>query len=99
MLETGDSSQSKNLGISSILHSAPFYDTKFSEYCSIFNLLPAILTLTDLEKTLCVVNFHPQYELPKSFVGFGHLHTLTKLKSTSKQKINLEKNLLTMISR
>ena len=84
MLETGDGKNNADLkkmsGVSSILHSSPCYDDDFQGWCELFNLLPAVLELCSLEKDICVVNFHPLYTLPQRFVGFGHMHTLSKLK-------------------
>ena len=85
MVAAGDSGGVTH-GVSSILHSSPAYDEDFDSWLVPFQALPGFLALVGLEKTLCVVCFHPKYRLPTGFSGFGHMHTLQKLMGWVKVK-------------
>ena len=80
MLEVGDSGKQ---GISSILLAAPAYDHDFDLWSGpVFAMLENGVLACGLEKRVGVVCFHPFYRTPdgSSFPGFGHMHSVPRLK-------------------
>jgi len=75
-------------GVSSILLSAPGYDDNFKLWAGpIFAMLETCVGAVQTEEMVGVVCFHPQYVTPdgKSFPGFGHMHSLPRLKKWYKE--------------
>ena len=75
-------------GVSSILLSAPGYDDNFKMWAGpIFAILETCVGAVQAEEMVGVVCFHPQYVTPdgKSFPGFGHMHSLPRLKKWYKE--------------
>ena len=75
-------------GVSSILLSAPGYDDSFKLWAGpIFAMLETCVGAVQAEEMVGVVCFHPQYVTPdgKSFPGFGHMHSLPRLKKWYKE--------------
>ena len=80
MLEMGPSGRD---GISSILLAAPDFDSDFDLWAGpVFAMLESGVVACGLEKKVGVVCFHPQYATPdgRSFPGFGHMHSVPRLK-------------------
>lgn len=80
MILAGDSGKK---GISSILLSAPEFDHEFSLWAGpVFAMLEANVGAASAEPLIGVVCFHPLYRSPdgKSFPGFGHMHSVPRLK-------------------
>ena len=70
-------------GVSSILLSAPGYDDNFTLWAGpIFAMLETCVSAVQAEEMVGVVCFHPSYVTPdgKSWPGFGHMHSLPRLK-------------------
>ena len=70
-------------GISSILLSAPGFDTKFALWAGpVFAMLETCVSAIQAEEMVGVVCFHPQYVTPdgKSWPGFGHMHSVPRLR-------------------
>lgn len=70
-------------GVSSILLSAPGYDDNFKLWAGpIFAMLETCVSAVQAEEMVGVVCFHPSYVTPdgKSWPGFGHMHSLPRLK-------------------
>jgi hypothetical protein len=74
----------KNLdGISSILLAAPGWDDHYDTWCtSIFPILEVSIQALDLTEEIGIVCFHPCYQTPdgRSFPGFGHMHSVPRLR-------------------
>jgi len=71
-------------GVSSILLSAPGFDDDFTLWAGpVFAMLEAGVSAIQAEEMIGVVCFHPQYVVPdgKSWPGFGHMHSLPRLKN------------------
>lgn len=69
-------------GISSILLSAPGFDSSFQTWAGpIFAILEATVGAAKAEPMIGVVCFHPEYKTPdgKSWPGFGHMHSVPRL--------------------
>lgn len=69
-------------GISSILLSAPGFDSSFSTWAGpIFAILEASVGAAQAQPMIGVVCFHPDYKTPdgKSWPGFGHMHSVPRL--------------------
>lgn len=80
MLDMGPSGRD---GISSILLAAPGFDSDFDLWAGpVFAMLESGVIACGLEKEVGVVCFHPQYATPdgRSFPGFGHMHSVPRLK-------------------
>jgi hypothetical protein len=80
MLEMGDNGRK---GISSILLASPGFDDDFDLWSGpIFAMLESGVIACKLESKIGVVCFHPKYATPdgKSFPGFGHMHSVPRLK-------------------
>ncbi|KAL7516921.1 hypothetical protein ACHAWX_001890 [Stephanocyclus meneghinianus] len=70
-------------GVSSILLSAPSFDDDFALWAGpVFAMLEAGVGAIQAEEIIGVVCFHPKYATPDgtSFPGFGHMHSLPRLK-------------------
>ena len=70
-------------GVSSILLSAPEFDDKFDLWSGpVFAMLEAGVGAIQAEEIIGIVCFHPKYETPdgQTFPGFGHMHSLPRLK-------------------
>lgn len=71
------------LGVSSILLAAPEFDDSFPLWAGpIFSMLESNVGAANAESLVGIVCFHPQYVTPdgSSWPGFGHLHSLPRLK-------------------
>eukprot|EP00984_Skeletonema_dohrnii_P018013 scaffold8324_cov78-Skeletonema_dohrnii-CCMP3373.AAC.6 len=71
-------------GVSSILLSAPGFDEDFALWAGpVFAMLEAGVSAIQAEEMIGVVCFHPRYVVPdgKSWPGFGHMHSLPRLKN------------------
>lgn len=69
-------------GVSSILLSAPGFDSSFATWAGpIFAILEASVGAAKAEPMIGVVCFHPDYKTPdgKSWPGFGHMHSVPRL--------------------
>ena len=70
-------------GVSSILLSAPCFDNDFDLWSGpVFAMLEAGVSAIQAEEVIGVVCFHPEYVTPdgSTFPGFGHMHSLPRLK-------------------
>jgi len=70
-------------GVSSILFAAPAFDNFFPMWAGpIFALLEANVSAANAEPLIGVVCFHPNYKTPdgKSWPGFGHMHSVPRLR-------------------
>ena len=70
-------------GVSSILLSAPGYDSDFALWAGpVFAMLESGVGAVEAEEIVGVVCFHPGYRTPdgNSFPGFGHMHSLPRLR-------------------
>ena len=70
-------------GVSSILLTAPSFDDDFALWSGpVFAMLEAGVTAIQAEEIIGVVCFHPEYVTPdgSTFPGFGHMHSLPRLK-------------------
>lgn len=70
-------------GVSSILLSAPSFDDNFALWAGpVFAMLEAGVGAIQAEEMIGVVCFHPDYATPdgSTFPGFGHMHSLPRLK-------------------
>lgn len=86
MLEMGPSGRK---GISSILLAAPFFDEDFDLWSGpVFAVLESGVVACGLENQVGVVCFHPRYMTPdgRSFPGFGHMHSVPRLKKWLKEQ-------------
>lgn len=75
-------------GISSILLSAPGFDDDFELWAGpIFAMLETCVGAIQAEEMVGIVCFHPQYVTPdgKSWPGFGHMHSVPRLKKWYEQ--------------
>lgn len=71
-------------GISSILLAAPQYDDYFKIWAGpIFTILEASVIASKAESIVGVVCFHPNYVTPdgNSWPGFGHMHSVPRLRN------------------
>jgi len=87
-LAISDMIKARPTGVSSILLSAPGYDDNFKLWAGqIFSMLETCVGAVQAEEMVGVVCFHPQYATPdgKSFPGFGHMHSLPRLKKWYKE--------------
>jgi len=74
---------SGKMGVSSILLSAPGFDNNFELWAGpVFAMLETCVGAIQAEEMIGVVCFHPQYVTPdgKSWPGFGHMHSVPRLK-------------------
>ena len=70
-------------GVSSIILSAPGFDDNFDLWSGpVFAMLEAGVGAIHAEEIIGIVCFHPKYETPdgRTFPGFGHMHSLPRLK-------------------
>lgn len=92
-----DAGPSGKKGISSILLAAPEYDEDFPLWAGpVFAMLEANVSAASAEPLIGVVCFHPQYKSPdgKSFPGFGHMHSVPRLRKwLSAQKEDISNKL------
>jgi len=87
-LAISDMIKARPTDVSSILLSAPGYDDNFKLWAGvIFAMLETCVGAVQAEEMVGVVCFHPQYVTPdgKSFPGFGHMHSLPRLKKWYKE--------------
>ena len=69
-------------GISSILLSAPSFDSNFQLWAGpVFAMLEANVSAAKAEPIIGIVCFHPYYKTPdgQSWPGFGHMHSVPRL--------------------
>eukprot|EP00571_Detonula_confervacea_P013456 CAMPEP_0172306250 /NCGR_PEP_ID=MMETSP1058-20130122/7356_1 /TAXON_ID=83371 /ORGANISM="Detonula confervacea, Strain CCMP 353" /LENGTH=607 /DNA_ID=CAMNT_0013018071 /DNA_START=416 /DNA_END=2239 /DNA_ORIENTATION=+ len=77
-------------GVSSILLSAPGFDDNFELWAGpIFAMLETCVGAIQAEEMVGIVCFHPQYVTPdgKSWPGFGHMHSVPRLKKWYNQHL------------
>jgi len=80
-------------GVSSILLSAPGFDHDFGLWSGpVFAMLEACVGAISGEEMVGIVCFHPLYVTPdgKSWPGFGHMHSVPRLKKWYEQHDSTE---------
>ncbi|KAL7532446.1 hypothetical protein ACHAXR_004628 [Thalassiosira sp. AJA248-18] len=80
MIAAGPSGKS---GVSSIFLSAPGFDDDFELWAGpVFAMLETCVGAIQAEEMIGIVCFHPRYVTPdgKSWPGFGHMHSVPRLK-------------------